>query len=169
MGMFSRWLDGAAQRHFAKDEGGRTVFLPRGQRHLCYYIDAADESRLKSLVKIYAIAAALINLTGSMASLGFTQALTFDHGYARPEKMKFVLVVYLICSALFYIGPVLILWKVYRDALTALCAPLAVADSASLKFLPKDSGRLLLVVMLVAGILILLALGLFFLMLRRHP
>jgi hypothetical protein len=172
MGMFSRWLDGTAQRHFAKDQSGRMVFidrgLARGQRHSCYYVDAADQSQLKAFVKMYAIAFALVSFTGSMASLGFAEALALDHGYLLPEKIKLVLVVYLICSALFYVGPAVILWKVYRDAVTGLCGSLTVADPASVRSVATDSGRILWLA-LFAGAVLLLAVGLFLLAGRRHP
>ena len=56
MGMFARWLDRAAQRQFARDVSGRMVFLPRGRKQSCYYVDAAGESKLKPLFKTYAIA-----------------------------------------------------------------------------------------------------------------
>jgi hypothetical protein len=168
MEMLSRWLDRIAQRQFVKDASGQMVFLPRGPRHSCYYVDAADESKLKPLVRTYAIAAALINLTGSLASLGFTGALSFDHGSLLPEKFKFALTIYLICSVLFLIAPLLVLFRVYRDALAELCTCLAVADRASLRLVPTNSKPIRIwIVLLVAG-LILLGL-IFFLMVTRQP
>jgi hypothetical protein len=175
MGMFSKLLDGIGQRQFAKDENGRTVFFPRGRfrgfsrgrRRACYYVDAADESKLRSLVKMYALAGALINFTGSMASLGFTEALAFDHGHALPEKLKLVLIVYLVCAVLFSIGPVLILWRVYQDAVAGLCAPLAVADPESLRLVPANSSPIRIwIAILVAAIL--LGVALFLLLATRH-
>jgi hypothetical protein len=166
--VFSRWLDVAAQRQFVKDASGRTLFFPRGLPHRCYYVEAADESRLKSLLKMYAIAAALINLTGSMASLGLTEALAFDHGHALPEKIKFALAVYLICSLLFFIGPLLILWRVYRDALVDWCAPLTVAHLASLRPVPTNSNSVRIWFVLLGAALILLGL-IVFLLAARHP
>jgi hypothetical protein len=168
MGMFSRWLDRAAQRHFAKDQSGRMIFLPRGRRHSCYYVDVADESRIKPLVKMYAIASPLINFIGAMASIGFTEALTFDHDYAQPKKLKLVLIVYLICMALFSTGPALILWRAYTDVATGLCASLTVVDPASLRFVKMDTGRVWMVLVLLGGAMVLLALGLLFLMPRPH-
>jgi hypothetical protein len=99
-------LDNFADRQFAKDESGRLVFLPRGRRHAGYFIDAADEPKIKSLVKIYGVAAMVVNLTGSMASIAFAQMLTFDERTTSlTHKLKFGLVVYPISLALLYIGP----------------------------------------------------------------
>jgi hypothetical protein len=84
--------DKFAHRQFAKDESGRLVFLPRGPHRPAYFIDSSDENKLKSLVKVYGVAAAIINLTGSMASLAFTQALAFDERSAPlAYKLKLAL------------------------------------------------------------------------------
>jgi hypothetical protein len=167
MGMLSRWLDSITYRQFAKDASGHMVFFPRGRRHFCYYVDAADETRLRSLVRMYAIGGALINFTGSMASLGFTEALAFDHGHALPERMKFVLIVFLICVALFSVGPALILWIVYRDAVNGVCGPLAVVDPSSLRLVPTNWSTIRIWVALFAGALILLGLAVILLMTRH--
>lgn len=167
MAMLSQWLDSIAQRFFAKDQSGRTAFFPRGRRRSGYYVDAADESRLKPLVKMYAIASALINFVGSMACLGFTEALTLDHGFFQPEKFKLALTVYAFSLVLFLIGPGLILWRVYGNVVTGLCAPLAVADPSSVRFMPTGSGYVRATLLLLGGALILLALGLL-LIARRH-
>jgi hypothetical protein len=119
-------------------------------------------------VKMYAIASALINFIGSMASLGFTEALTLDHGYLLPERLKLALAIYLVCSVVFFIGPALILWRVYRDAVNGLCASLAVADPSSLHLLPRNSGHIRMTILLLGAAFILIAVGLFLLTMRRH-
>jgi hypothetical protein len=155
--------DKFADRQFAKDESGRLVFLPRGPHRPAYFIDSSDENKLKSLVKVYGVAAAIINLTGSMASLAFTQALAFDERSAPlAYKLKVRLVVYAISSALLYIGPALLLWNVYRRVLDRLCSSLTTVDPASLQLtrLPSTS-RPAVVILLLTGLL-LLTLGIFF-------
>ena len=157
MGMWDKF----AERQFAKDESGRLVFLPRGPRRSAYLVDSSDENKLKSLVKVYGVAAAIINLTGSIASLAFTQALTFDERSASlAYKLKFGLVVYAISSALLYLGPALLLWNVYRRVLDGLCSSLTTVDPASLR-LTRSPSHPAVVIFLLTGLL-LLALGTFF-------
>jgi hypothetical protein len=166
MGTFSQWLDGTAQ-HFGEDQNGRMAFLPHGRRHACYYIDAADESQLKALVRVYTFAAALINAVGSVASFALTEALTFSHGSSFHEKFELFFVVYLICSTLFFFGPALILKRVYRNEVSKLCTPLPVADPASLRLMVNTSS-LRMALVLVGSAMILLALGLLLLVPPHH-
>jgi hypothetical protein len=166
MGTFSQWLDGTAQ-HFGEDPNGRMAFLPRGRRHFCYYIDVADESRLKAVVRIYTIAAALINAVGSVASFALTEALTFGHG-SSYEKYELFFFVYLICSTLFFFGPAAILKRIYRNEVSKLCAPLPVADPTSLRLM-VNTGNLRIALALVGSATILLALGLLLLVPHHHP
>jgi hypothetical protein len=140
MGMWDNFAD----RQFAKDENGRLVFLPRGPHRPAYFVDSSDENKLKSLVNVYGVAALIINLTGSVASLAVTQGLTLDeHSAPLASKIKFGLVVYAISSALLYIGPALLLWHVYSGVLNGLCSSLTTVDPASLQLsrLPSTSRR----------------------------
>jgi hypothetical protein len=158
MGMFDNFAD----QQFAKDESGRLVFLPRGPRRAGYFVDTTDEQKIKSLVKVYAVAAMIVNLTGSMASIAISQMLTIDE---RPtslaHKLKFGLVTYLISASLLYIGPALLLWNVYRGAVDKLSASLTSVDPASLQLarLPWTSRRGAVVVAVIG--LLILALGIF--------
>jgi len=157
MGMW----DNAANRQFAKDESGRLVFLPRGRRRDAYIVEGADENKFKSLVKVYLVAAALVNLTGSMASIGFAQSFT---SYERPaplaHQLKFGLVAYAITFSLFYLVPALLLWNVYRRAVDGLCSSLTTVDPASLQLtrLPSSSRQIAL---LLLAALMILGLGIF--------
>lgn len=162
MGMFSGMLDNFAQQQFARDENGSVVFLPRGPRRSGYYIAAADESKFKSLVKVYGIAAVLINLAGSMASTAFAQAITFEERTAPlASKLRFSLITYAISALVLYIGPALVLWSVYRREVTGLCSSLTAVDPASVHLTaPPSSARRTAVILIVAGMLIL-ALGIF--------
>ncbi|HTW58764.1 MAG TPA: hypothetical protein VMD99_11580 [Terriglobales bacterium] len=156
-------LDTFADRQFAKEQSGRLVFLPRGPRRPAYFVDSADENKLKSLVKVYGVAAALINLTGTIASLAFTQALTFDQRSAPlAYKLRFGLVVYAISATLLYIGPALLLWNVYRGVVDGLCSSLTTVDPESLRLTRlHSSSRRSWLILLFAGLLIL-GLGIFF-------
>ena len=160
MGMLSGIFDNFAKGQFANDENGRIVFLPRGSRRPGYYVGTPDESRFKSLVKIYGVAAMLINLVGSTASIACTQALTFDeHSAPLATKLKFGLVVYIISAAFLCISPALLLWNVYRKEVAALCSSLDIVDPASVRLTcPSSNQRQKALVFLMAGLLIL-ALG----------
>ncbi len=133
MGMWDNFAD----RQFAKDESGKLVFLPRGPRRPAYFVDSTDEYKIKSLVKVYLVAAMIINLTGSVASIAVTQSLTFDERSAPlAYKLKFWLVVYAISATLLYIGPALLLWNVYRGVVDGLCSGLTSVDRASVRLTP---------------------------------
>jgi hypothetical protein len=98
-----------------------------------------------------------------MASLAFTQALTFDERSAPlAYKLRFGLVVYAISSVLLYIGPALLLWNVYRRVLDGLCSSLTTVDPASLQLarLPSTSYQAVAILLLTG--LLLLTLGIFF-------
>ena len=106
------------------------------------------------------VGAALVNVIGSTASLMLTQSLTFDErSTPLAHKLKFGLVVYLISAALFYVGPGLLLWKVYRGVIGALCAPLTTVDPSSLRLTCPPSGANRARVILVLAGLALLILG----------
>jgi fluoride ion exporter CrcB/FEX len=159
MGMFSGMLDNFADRQFAKDQAGRLVFLPRGPRRLGYYVGPSDEYKFKSMVKIYGVAAALINLTGSVASLALTQSLTFDDRSASlASKLKFGLVVYAISSAILYIGPALIFWNVYRGVVAGLCSSLTTVEPGSIRLisLPSTQRRAALILIFALSLILVL-------------
>jgi hypothetical protein len=161
MGIFSRWLDDVAERQLAKDESGRMVFLPRGPRRSGCYVDAPDKDKIKSLVKMYFVASALINVTGSTASLAFTQALTFDrHSAPLESQLKFGLVVYAIAAIFFYIGPALVLWRTYLGALAGLCSTLTTVEPASMHLMKPPASRARAVSILVAVAMVLILFGL---------
>ena len=153
MGMW----DNLADRQFAKDESGKLVFLPRGPRRAGYFVDATDEQKVKSLVKIYVVAAALINVMGSTASIVTAQMLAWDDRCASlAQKLKFGLVIYAISATLFYIGPGLLLWNVYRRAVDGLSSSLTTADPASLRLMPLvPASRRAMLILLAVGLLIL--------------
>ena len=65
--MFSGVLDHLARNRFMSDSSGRLAVFPFGSRRPGYYVDASDESKIKSLVKLYVVAGALVNLVGSLS------------------------------------------------------------------------------------------------------
>ena len=161
MGMASGIFDIFAARQFAKDENGRVVFLPRGPRRAGYYVGAPEESGLKPLVKLYGVAAALINLAGSMGSYAFTTWLMSSERHAPlASRLKFGLVVYVISASILYIGPALLLWNVYRKEVAVLCSPLATVDPGSVRLTSEHSSAVRTALILVVAGLLVLALGL---------
>lgn len=144
------FLDSLAGRAFAKDDRGRLVFLPRGRRKRSYVVDTADENKIKSLVNLYIVANALLNFTGIIATIGFTDSLTCDERSASlAHQLKFGGVVLAIATTLFYIGPAILLLNIYRRAADRICASLTPVDPASahLTPLPSNSRRVLLICM----------------------
>ena len=114
------------------------------------------------LVKIYGLAAVLINLAGSTASIAFSQALTFEERSAPlASKLRLGLIVYAISAFVLYIGPALLLWSVYRREVAGLCSSLDPVDPAAVRLIaPPTSARRTGVILIVAGMLVL-ALGIF--------
>jgi hypothetical protein len=163
MGMFSAAFDTFVQQRFRKDEAGRLVFLPYGVRRPGYYIEARDEYSIKSLVKIYAVAGALINLTGYVASFTVAQALTF-HNHSGPleRRVETAIGIYIISATILFIGPALILWSVYKGVMAGLCSSLATVGPESIRQMKQPpSLRRTLMILVWAGI-IFLGLGVLF-------
>ena len=163
MGMFHEWLDCAAQRSFGQDASGRSAFFPYGWRKPGYYVEAGDVSKIKSLVKLYALAAALINLVGSTAALAFTEALIADE-QSSPlrRKLELGLSVYAIAGLLSYILPLLLLWRVYRDLVASLCSPLTPVGAETIHPMQSSWNRrtpalLAFICLLLLGAAIVLA------------
>jgi len=161
MGVLSGILNSFAESQFAKDESGRVVFLPRGPRRLGYYV-GSDESRFKPVVKMYGLAATLINLTGSTASFAFLQALTFDQRSGTlASRLRFALVVYAISATILYIGPALLLWSVYRGVVTDLCSSLPTVEPGSVSLVNPALSQRRTVVLVCVALALVLALGIF--------
>lgn len=152
--------DNLTNRQFARDESERLVFLPRGRRRAGYIVDGADETKIRSLVKVYFVAATLINIIGTTASVGFAQLLAFDQpSLPLTHEIGRFVVVYAISSALLYVGPALLLWNVYRRVTESLCASMTSVNPSSLRLacLPSSSKRIILIVSLVAFVLVAIA------------
>jgi hypothetical protein len=161
MGLFSEVLDNLIRGRFGKDESGRLVFLPFGPRRPGYYVDAADEYKITSLVKLYAVAGALINLVGSVAAFALSQALLFDHRSGPLlKKLETSIVVYSICAVLLYLAPALILWNVYREVMAGLCSLLATVGPESIRPIKRSSRLRTLLVIIAAGFMVI-AIGIF--------
>lgn len=169
MGMPSGMLDIFATRQFAKDESGRSVFLPRGPRRAGYYVGASEESGLKPLVKLYGVAAALINLVGSTASYAFTTwLLSSERSAPLASRLKFGLFVYAIAASILYIGPALLLWNVYRKEVAALCSSLDAVDPASVHLTSEHSDVRRTALLVVFAGLLVLVLGILLAISFRH-
>ena len=167
MGMFSGWLDNFALRQFRQDRSGRSVFVPFSHRP-GYYIEATDEARFKALVKMYGLAAALINVVGSTAALAFTQALVFEeHSSPLKSKIETGLVAYSISAILLYLLPALLLWKVYKGVITGLCSSLTTVGQESVRQI-KPSARLFSAVPILILIAIPILIGGLVLLLSRR-
>jgi hypothetical protein len=162
MGMISEWIDQATALRFRKDASGRLVFVPFGPRKDGYYVDAAsDEQKIRSLVKLYTVASALINLVGSVGSYTFAQALMFDRDRSVPlaKQLETFIAVYAITVLVVYILPAWALWKTYRGLIPDLCASLSAVGPEQIRRMetPTLPARRRLITIGVA--LMLVALG----------
>lgn len=159
MAMFSRMLDALVQPRFRKDNGGRLVFIPKRANQGGYYVAAGDESKIKSLIKLYMVAGALINMVGVLAACGFTQSMLFDErACSLRKKLEFGMMVYAVSAFFLLVLPALLLWKVYSGVIADVCSSLQAVGGESVAQMVQPSNqfrtRLLLVLL---GTMILLA------------
>lgn len=169
MGMFSGVLDHLARGRFMNDPSGRLAFFPFGSRRPGYYVDAADESKIKAPVKIYVVAGALINLLGTVAAIWFAQALVSDErSEPLKSKLELGLVVYVISALLLYVLPALLLWKVYKGAVTEVCSSLTAVEPQSVGEMRPSPTRFPTVFILIAAGAFVLLLGVALLLLVSH-
>jgi len=144
MGMFSGWTDQLVALRFRKDSSERLVFLPFGPRKPGYYVDAASDAQvIKSLVKMYAVASALINLMGYLASYTLAQLLVFnDHSAPLANRLKTGIAVYSISALVLMILPAWALWKTYKGLIRGCCATLSAVGPELIRQMEKPSNPL---------------------------
>jgi hypothetical protein len=129
MGMFSGWIGQLVDARCRKDSSGRLVFLPYGQRRAGYYLDStSDYQKVKTLVAMYAVGIALLQVLGSTSCLIITLGAAFDRPGSLEGNLGFALIIYTITAFTFQWLPMLLLWRLYRTLLPELCASLQEVD-----------------------------------------
>ena len=167
--MLSGWIGQLVNAQFRKDQSGQLVFLPYGPRRAGYYVDSAsDDQKIRPLLTVYLLASGMFQVVGLSSSYLLAQATIFpDHPTSKGGKMEVFLVVYFISTLIFWLVPTLLLWKVYRDLVPALCSSLHEVRPESmgkLDSIPNPFRRRALIV--VAGCSVLL-LGVILLLISR--
>jgi hypothetical protein len=169
MGMFSGALDNLLRQRFRTDESGHLVFLPYGSRKSGYYIEASDEYKIKSLVKIYAVAGVLINLMGYIASYSIAEALTFNnHSGTLASRVETGAVIYFVSALILLILPALVLWYVYKGVITGICSALPTVSPESIRQMARPQSQHRTVLALLWAGIIVIGVGLL-LMVRYRP
>jgi hypothetical protein len=135
MGWFDKWSEQAIALRFGRDPSGRSVFLPFGPRKAGYYMDAShDPQAIKSLIKMYVVAAAFINLLGNFGSYAFTESLVFsERSTTLAHKLKTGITVYSICVAIFTILPALVLSRMYKGFIRDCCSSFTPVDPEAMR------------------------------------
>jgi hypothetical protein len=123
--LFFKLMDQQVDGQFRKDPGGRLVFLPLGRKAKAYFVDSkSDEEKIRSLVKMYRSASALISLLFPTAYLPVL--ILNSHAEAILLRNKFGTFAGL---GLFFIlvplGLQWMAWSVYKDAVPGLTASLS--------------------------------------------
>jgi hypothetical protein len=154
MGMFSNWIDNNVQPMFGQDAAGQLAFFPHGWRRSGYYIEASDEGRIKPLVAMYTVAAAVVGTVGSTCTIAFL--VLADHARTWVRTLESGLIAYAIFFTLLYVLPMLLLWKTYRILLARLCSSLAAVGPEAIRGsrAPHDKLRQRIVLILLLGVLL---------------
>jgi hypothetical protein len=160
--MFSGALDHLARGRFMSDSTGRLAVFPFGARKPGYYVEATDESKIKSLVKMYVVAGALVNLVGSLSSYALAQTQIVDYrACSMTTQIERFVGAYAICMLFFLILPALALWSVYKGAVGEVCSSLtAVGPDSVREMKPASTGPRTALIVAGAGALVLALAGL---------
>jgi hypothetical protein len=156
---FSRLIDYGVETQFRKDSSGRTVFLPFGPRKKAYFVDSkADEAKIRSFLKMYRGASALISWLGMLAIYVFGWSSTHHAGPgAIPVWTR--LTPFIVSSLVYLLIMILwawMLWGIYKEAVSDLTSSLSEVGpdiGSQLTNIPSRRGLALLC--LFAGLIVL--------------
>jgi hypothetical protein len=153
------FLNRAVESYFREAQGGR-VFVTRYQgRTRGYRIGSgADEARVKAFLKLVLFAQLSIQILGTCTAFSAVNFTGQWNAAARGHDLIVLLVTFLAAYVLFAVLPVLLLWRLYRQALPSLAS---LSDEVPV---PPVQGRRAALV--VAGA-ILLAIALLLILLMR--
>jgi hypothetical protein len=122
--LFSRAMEYHVEAQFRKDPSGRLVFLPFGPRKQGYFVDSKpDEEKIRSFLKMYRSASAMINLLifPSVYLPGFV--LNFC-GMPLRSKLGTIAGTSLFFMLLFG-SLIFVLWAVYKETVPGLTSSLS--------------------------------------------
>jgi hypothetical protein len=170
MGMSSGVLDHLTRDRFMNDPSGRVAFFPFGSRRPGYYVDAPDESKIKPLVKMYAVAGALLNLVGSLSSYFLAQTQINDPSCSMTMRIERFAGVYSFCVLVLLILPALALWSIYKGAMADICSSLTAVGPESAREMKPTPGRhrTVLIMGSVGAFVLMLGVALVLLVSSRH-
>ena len=121
-------MDYHVDAQFRKDPSGRLAFLPFGPHKKAYFVDSkSDEEKIRSFLKMYRTASALLNILvfPSLYLPGFI--LNFYRGPVRSKVETVVgvaLFFILLFSALAWM-----LWSAYKETIPAFTSSLSEVGS----------------------------------------
>jgi hypothetical protein len=170
--LFFRVMDHHVDGQFRKNPSGRLVFLPNGRKGKAYFVDSkSDEERIRSFVKMYRSASALISL---LFPTVYLPALMLN-SYAGPILQRNKLETLAGIGLFFILVPLALqwmVWGVYKNAVPGLTASLSEVEpdlkgQLSDAFPPPRRLRVLALVGFLACII--LAAGLILMTQRSSP
>jgi hypothetical protein len=121
--LFSKAMEYHVEAQFRKDPSGRLVFLPFGSRKKGYFVDAQpDEEKIRSFLKMYRSASALINLL-IFPSIYLPGVVLNFCGMPLRSKLETIAGTSLFFVLLFA-AVIFMLWGVYRETVPGLTSSL---------------------------------------------
>lgn len=158
----SKLMDRAIETQFLKDSSERTVFVPFSLRRNCYFVDEADQDKIRAFVRMYRSLFQIIALL-SCPSV-FVPALILEdfaglspRGHRLAIALGIPLFFWLVLGGLEWI-----LWTLYKGAIPTLTSSLTEVEpeiKEQLRELSQQSRRWP-ALSVVAGLL-LITLGIF--------
>jgi hypothetical protein len=155
--LFSRAMDYHIQGQFKKDPSGRLVFFPFTSKGKAYFVDSkSDEEKIRSFVKMFRSAIALISLL-TYPSLFVPAFILEDYAGLSPKLHRLTIALgiplffWLVLCALAWM-----LWRIYKAAVPGLTASLSeVGPDLKRQLSEASPSRFLALLCLFAGIVLL--------------
>lgn len=121
--LFSRAMEYHVDAQFRRDPSGRLAFLPFGPRKKAYFVDSkSDEEKIRSFLKMYRTASALLNVLvfPSVYLPGFV--LNF---YRGPVRSKVETIAWVALFFILLFGALAwTLWSVYKETIPGFTSSL---------------------------------------------
>jgi hypothetical protein len=154
------FLDRAVESYFRDAQGGRVVVARYQGRTRGYKVESAgDEARIRAFLKLLLFAQLSIQVLGACTAFS---AVNFTRQWNAAERwhdLALLLVTFLAAYAVFAALPVLLLWRLYKQALPSL---VSLRDEVQVSPLPGTRAALATASAVLLGLALLLILFLRF-------
>jgi hypothetical protein len=150
------FLDVAVAPAFRDEPAGRVV-VPLGLRRRRGYLvrSSADEQKIRAFLKLFLFAQMALQMLGMLAAFGLTNVGRQWNAAENAHDVIVMAVSFVVAYGLLAILPLVLLFAIYRRALTSF---FAAEDEVTVGPAPVAQARRLLVTAGI-GVMLLLALG----------